>query len=126
MLQVAGLGGYTIAPARVIAIGPAQSFSRTVTIDAGTADGVRADMTVLNGDGLVGRVVETDPLTSIVNAMQYHPADEIIISTFPGATFNWLRGDLIARVRRATGKPVEHVVADRPAAGTPTAVGAGA
>jgi rod shape-determining protein MreC len=57
MLQVAGLGGYTVTPARVVAIGAAQSFSRTVTIDAGTADGVRADMTVLNGDGLVGRVV---------------------------------------------------------------------
>jgi len=61
LLKVAGLGGYTIAPARVIAIGAAQSFSRTVTIDAGTADGVRADMTVLNGDGLVGRVVRAGP-----------------------------------------------------------------
>jgi rod shape-determining protein MreC len=34
-----------------------QSFSRTVTIDAGTSSGVRKDMTVLNSDGLVGRVV---------------------------------------------------------------------
>ena len=29
--------GYTLVPARVIAMGPAQSFSRTVTIDAGTS-----------------------------------------------------------------------------------------
>ena len=29
--------GYALVPARVIGIGPAQSFSRTVTIDAGTA-----------------------------------------------------------------------------------------
>jgi rod shape-determining protein MreC len=66
MLKVAGLGGYTITPARVIAIGAAQSFSRTVTIDAGTADGVRADMTVLNGDGLVGRVVRAGPDSATV------------------------------------------------------------
>jgi rod shape-determining protein MreC len=47
-----------LVPARVVAIGPAQSFSHTVTIDAGTRSGVRPDMTVLNNDGLVGRVIE--------------------------------------------------------------------
>ncbi len=49
--------GLALVPARVVAMGPAQSFSRTVTIDAGTSSGVRPDMTVLNNDGLVGRVV---------------------------------------------------------------------
>jgi len=57
---------YTMAPARVIGIGGAQSFSHTVTIDAGTADGVRTDMTVLNGTGLVGRVVRTTQGTATV------------------------------------------------------------
>jgi len=66
LLKVAGLGGYTVAPARVIGIGAAQTFTRTVTIDAGTADGVRADMTVLNGDGLVGRVVRATEGTATV------------------------------------------------------------
>ena len=47
-----------LVPARVVAIGPAQSFSHTVTIDAGTTSGIRPDMTVLNNEGLVGRVVE--------------------------------------------------------------------
>jgi len=37
-----------------------------VTIDAGTRDGVRTDMTVLNGDGLVGRVKTAGPSTSTV------------------------------------------------------------
>jgi rod shape-determining protein MreC len=50
--------GLALVPARVVAIGPAQSFSHTVTIDAGTSSGVRADMTVLNNAGLVGRVIE--------------------------------------------------------------------
>lgn len=49
--------GRTLVPARVIGYGPAQSFSRTVTIDAGTAAGVRPDTTVVNADGLVGRVL---------------------------------------------------------------------
>jgi rod shape-determining protein MreC len=66
LLRVAGIGGYTITPARVIAVGGAQSFSHTVTIDAGLADGVKADMTVLTGEGLVGRVVRSGGSTATV------------------------------------------------------------
>lgn len=58
--------GYSLVPARVVAMGPAQSFSRTVTIDAGTSSGVHPDMTVLNGDGLVGRVVHANRTTATV------------------------------------------------------------
>ncbi|MDX6250833.1 MAG: rod shape-determining protein MreC [Kribbellaceae bacterium] len=57
---------YKVTPARVIGIGSAQSFNQTVTIDAGTADGVRPDMTVLTGDGLVGRVVRATEATATV------------------------------------------------------------
>jgi rod shape-determining protein MreC len=49
--------GRTLVPARVVAYGPSQSFSDTVTIDAGSAAGIRPDMTVVNNDGLVGRVL---------------------------------------------------------------------
>jgi len=58
--------GYALVPARVVAMGPAQSFSRTVTIDAGRSSGVRPDMTVLNNDGLVGRVLRADRSTATV------------------------------------------------------------
>jgi rod shape-determining protein MreC len=58
--------GYALVPARVIAIGPAQSFSSTVTIDAGYGAGVYPDMTVLNNDGLVGRVIRADQSTATV------------------------------------------------------------
>lgn len=58
--------GYSLVAARVIAIGPVQSFSRTVTIDAGASSGIRADMTVLNNDGLVGRVVRATRSTATV------------------------------------------------------------
>jgi rod shape-determining protein MreC len=52
--------GFDLVTAQVTAIGPAQSFSQAVTIDAGTSDGVEADMTVVNDQGLVGRVLRTD------------------------------------------------------------------
>jgi rod shape-determining protein MreC len=58
--------GYALVPARVVAMGPAQSFGRTVTIDAGTAAGITPDLTVLNNDGLVGRVVRADRSTATV------------------------------------------------------------
>jgi rod shape-determining protein MreC len=57
---------YLLAPARVIGYGSAQSFSNAVTIDAGADAGLRPDMTVLNGDGLVGRVLEVSSHTATV------------------------------------------------------------
>jgi hypothetical protein len=57
--------------------------------------------------GLVG---DPDPYTAIMNAVQYFRVDDIVISTFPETKSGWLRSDLIERVRRSTGKPVEHVV----------------
>jgi rod shape-determining protein MreC len=66
LLQVAGAGRYRIVPARVIGIGPAQGLARTITVDAGRADGLRPDLTVINGDGLVGRVLATGLLSSTV------------------------------------------------------------
>ncbi len=58
--------GYALVPARVIAVGPSQSFSRTVTIDAGSDAGLHADLTVINDDGLVGRVLRVTRDTATV------------------------------------------------------------
>ncbi|MFE6743309.1 rod shape-determining protein MreC [Streptomyces tubercidicus] len=66
ILKTAGTGQYAIKGAQVIAIGSAQGFSWTVTIDAGSRDGIRRDMTVLNGDGLVGRITTVGADTSTV------------------------------------------------------------
>ncbi|GAA2227704.1 rod shape-determining protein MreC [Streptomyces amakusaensis] len=66
MLRTAGAGQYGIKGAEVIAIGAAQGFSWTITIDIGSLDGIRRDMTVLNGDGLVGRVTTVGPHTATV------------------------------------------------------------
>ncbi|WP_431982647.1 rod shape-determining protein MreC [Streptomyces qinglanensis] len=66
LLKTAGAGGYGVKGAQVVAIGAAQGFSWTVTIDAGREDGLRRDMTVLNGDGLVGRLTTVGPSSSTV------------------------------------------------------------
>ncbi|MEU2604778.1 rod shape-determining protein MreC [Streptomyces albus] len=66
LLKTAGAGGYGVKGAQVVAIGAAQGFSWTVTLDAGREDGIRRDMTVINGDGLVGRVTTVGPATSTV------------------------------------------------------------
>jgi rod shape-determining protein MreC len=58
--------GYDLVAARVVGMGAAQSFNRTVTLNVGTSSGVRADMTVVNADGLVGRVVRATRTTSTV------------------------------------------------------------
>lgn len=66
LTRTAAQTGYSLVGARVIAIGPVQSFTRSVTIDAGTSSGITKNMTVLNNDGLVGRVVQTTSSTATV------------------------------------------------------------
>lgn len=70
--ELAGIGEFAstndlhVVPAQVVALGPAQSFSQTVTIDAGRDDGVVPDLTVINDDGLVGRVLRSSADTATV------------------------------------------------------------
>ncbi len=66
LLRVAGLAQYPLIPARVVAIGPVTGFGRSVTIDAGRLDGLRSNLTVLNADGLVGRLTAVGRTTSTV------------------------------------------------------------
>ncbi len=66
LTNTANQTGYALVAARVVGMGPMQSFSRTVTIDAGTSSGVHKDMTVLNNDGLVGRVISATRSTANV------------------------------------------------------------
>jgi hypothetical protein len=66
----------------------------------------------LRGEGIDahGQVVHPDPYTAARHAVNDERVDEIIVSTFPGERSGWLRRDLIARLRKDTGLPVEHVV----------------
>ena len=64
LLRLAGRGGYRIVAASVIAAG--EDYANSVTLDVGSRDGVHAQETVLNGDGLVGTVTQVSSDTSTV------------------------------------------------------------
>lgn len=66
LTAAAGTLGYALVPARVVGLGPSQSFSSTVTIDAGSAAGLQPDLTVVNDDGLVGRIIRVTRTTATV------------------------------------------------------------
>ncbi len=66
LLRVASVGRYRVVPAEVIAVSPAQDYAWTVSIDAGSLDGVTRDMTVVNGQGLVGRVIKVNQTSATV------------------------------------------------------------
>jgi hypothetical protein len=73
---------------------------------------LRRALTVLRGEGIEahGQVAHPDPYTAAMQAVQDERIDEIIVSTFPGEkTSSWLRGDVVNRLRKQTGLPVEHV-----------------
>jgi hypothetical protein len=61
------------------------------------------------GLAAVGQVMDPDPFTAVQNALQFYPADEIVVSTFPGERSGWLRNDLLERIKASTSRPVEHV-----------------
>ena len=66
VLDLAGAARYKVVSARVISLGSTSSFTQTITIDAGANDGVRENMTVITGLGLVGVVKATYPNSALV------------------------------------------------------------
>jgi rod shape-determining protein MreC len=64
LLHLSSKDHYKVVPATVIAAGGA--YSDTVTISAGSASGIAANETVLNGDGLVGTVITVTASTATV------------------------------------------------------------
>jgi rod shape-determining protein MreC len=64
LLRLSSRSGYRVVAASVVGAGG--SYSDTVTIDAGSRDGIAVNDTVLNGAGLVGTVTQTSALDSTV------------------------------------------------------------
>ena len=64
LLHLTARHGYRVVDATVIAAGG--DYSDTVTIGAGSSDGIAANETVLNGDGLVGTVTGVTASTATV------------------------------------------------------------
>jgi rod shape-determining protein MreC len=64
LLRFTGRSGYRIVAANVIAVG--QGYDPTVTLDAGSRDGIRPEETVVSASGLVGTVTSVSPWTCTV------------------------------------------------------------
>jgi len=66
VLDLAGTAKFKVVNAKVISLGSTSSFTQTITINAGTNDGVRQNMTVITGLGLVGVVKVSYPNSALV------------------------------------------------------------
>ena len=69
-------------------------------------------LTELRGEGIDvhGQVAHPDPFSAAMEAVHDERVDEIIVSTFEEMRSGWLRKDVVERLRKETGIPVEHVV----------------
>jgi GABA permease len=103
---------------RRAAEGPASFLIVAPQSDAGDEEAANRRLaralTELRGEGIDahGQVVHPDPYTAAMQVTHDERVDEIIVSTFPGEKSGWLRRDLIARLRKETGLPVQHVVSE--------------
>ena len=79
---------------------------------------LRAALSTLRDEGIEahGEIAHPDPYTATMQVLGDERVDEVIVSTFPGERSGWLRRDVVERLRKDAGVPVEHVVADLPAA----------
>lgn len=65
LLGIDFVGDIPTVAARVVGV-PVSNFEQTIELDRGTSDGIRRDMPVVSGAGLVGRVVEVSRSRSVV------------------------------------------------------------
>ena len=66
-----------------------------------------------HAEGLLaaGMVGDPDPYTATMNALDFFPeTSDVVISTYSATRSGWLRADLIERIRKASGRNVQHVV----------------
>jgi hypothetical protein len=102
--QLAGEG-----PRRFIVVVPQNSGDGHAV--AAARERLQALLSSLQEDDIVaaGMIGDPDPFTATMNAVGYFFISEIVISTLPEYRSKWLEGGLVDRIKRATGKPVEHV-----------------
>ncbi len=62
------------------------------------------------GVAVGGEVGDPDPFEAVSQVLARSTIDEVIVSTLPAATSQWLRSDLPRRVNREFGIPVTRVI----------------
>jgi hypothetical protein len=76
---------------------------------------LRSAIVALRSEGIEihGQVAHPDPYTAAMQAIHDERTDELIVSTFAAERSGWLRRDLVGRLRKDSGLPVEHVVGEQ-------------
>jgi hypothetical protein len=98
------------SPASFLIVCPQSDPSASAHPDAERR--LRRALTILRGEGIDvhGQVAHPDPYSAAMHAVRDERVDEILVSTFPEQTgSSWLRRDLLGRLRKDAGVPVEHV-----------------
>ena len=107
------------------AAGPASFLIMSPQSDPSAGDHPAAErrlkraLAELRGEGIDahGQVAHPDPFSAAMEAVNDERVDEIIVSTFEPVSSGWLRRDLVERLRKETGLPVEHVTVAKTEAG---------
>jgi len=89
MLLLAGAGQYRIVAASVMAVG--LGYQQTVTLNVGSADGVKPQDTVINGEGLVGYVTSVSATTSTV-LLASDGSAVVGVAAAPSGQLGWVTG----------------------------------
>jgi hypothetical protein len=109
------------------AAGPASFLIVSPQSDPSAGDHPEAErrlkraLSTLRGEGIDvhGQVSHPDPFSAAMEAVHDERVDEIVVSTFEPLSSGWLRKDLVERLRKETGLPVEHVVVPKVEAEVP-------
>jgi hypothetical protein len=56
-----------------------------------------------------GMIGDPDPYTAAMNALQYFHISEVVVSTLPEGSSQWVADKLVERIESQTNKPVEHI-----------------
>jgi hypothetical protein len=77
---------------------------------------LRSSLAQLEAAGVAarGEIGDGDPLQALEDALRTFPADEIVISTHPAGSSNWLEHGIVDAARGRFDVPVTHVVVHLP------------
>ena len=80
LLDIESVSNFDLVQASIIGSSPS-NFDQRVEIDAGSTDGIRVGMPVVNSAGLVGKITQVNPTTAVVMLAtdpQYHVPVKVV------------------------------------------------
>jgi hypothetical protein len=107
------VGGPLLAAIRERAAATPAEFTLVAPADeAGVQRRLERALVELREAGVeaTGHIGDPDPVTAALNTVHDEQVDEIIVSTFPAGTSDWLGRDVVGRIEKGARLPVSHVV----------------